>query len=197
MQPGLRQHSRVLNMNRFPSKSTTRQGGLTILEVLIALAILSLGLAGLAIMHMNSLKYAHSAYYRSVASAVALDFEERLWLQLADTSVLDCPDPSTAGDAFTALAADWRDRYQLPANHWSGFDTPTTAIRNLTITPGTVTTSTFAELPITLTWTDARFDDTSDESIVDESDTETYVYNVRMFCKAASTGSLPPVPVTP
>ncbi len=56
MQPGLRQHSRVLNMNRFPSKSTTRQGGLTILEVLIALAILSLGLAGLAVMHMNSLK---------------------------------------------------------------------------------------------------------------------------------------------
>jgi type IV pilus assembly protein PilV len=174
-----------------------REQGLTILEVLIALAILSLGLAGLAIMHMNSLKYAHSAYYRSVASAVALDFEERLWLELADTSVLDCPDASTAGDAFTAIAAEWRDRSQLPNDHWSGFDTRTTQIRDLTITPGTVTTTTFAELPVTLSWTDARFDDTADESIVDESDTESYVYTVRMLCKAASTGSLPPVPITP
>ncbi|MBT8056163.1 MAG: prepilin-type N-terminal cleavage/methylation domain-containing protein [Gammaproteobacteria bacterium] len=184
-------------MNRSSIKIKGRQDGLTILEVLIALAILSLGLAGLAIMHMNSLKYAHSAYYRSVASAVALDFEERLWLELADTSVLDCPDASNAGDAFTALAADWRDRYQLPNDHWSGFDTRTTQIRDLTITPGTVTTTTFAELPITLSWTDARFDDTTDESIVDESDTESYDYTVRMFCKASSTGSLPPVPITP
>jgi type IV pilus assembly protein PilV len=183
-------------MNRSPVKIRGRQDGLTILEVLIALAILSLGLAGLAVMHMNSLKYAHSAYYRSVASAVALDFEERLWLELADTSVLDCPDPSTAGDAFATLAAEWRDRSRLAADHWSGFDTRIAQIRNLTISPGVVTTSTFAELPVTLTWTDSRFDDTSDESIVDESDTETYVYTVRMLCKAASTGSLPPVPPT-
>ena len=60
------------------------QCGFSILEVLIALAVLSIGLAGLAVMHFNSLKYVHSAYYRSLASAVALDFEERLWLELAD-----------------------------------------------------------------------------------------------------------------
>lgn len=183
-------------MNRIYPKIHGRQEGLTILEVLIALVILSLGLAGLAVMHMNSLKYAHSAYYRSVASAVALDFEERLWLELADTSVLDCPDATTGGDAFTSLAVDWRDRYRLANDHWSGFDTRVTQIRNLSITPGTVTKTTFAELPVTLTWTDARFDDTADESIVDESDTETYVYTIRLLCKAASTGSLPPVPVT-
>jgi hypothetical protein len=147
-------------------------------------------------MHMNSLKYAHSAYYRSIASAAALDLEERLWLRIGDTSVLDCPDTSNAGAAYAGLVADWRDRLELPDDHWSGFDTRVTQIRNLTITPGTLTKTTFAEIPITLTWTDTRFDDTSDESVYDESSTETYVYTIRMLCKAASTGSLPPVPPT-
>jgi type IV pilus assembly protein PilV len=185
-------------MKRRVPRINGREEGLTILEVLIALAILSLGLAGLAIMHMNSLKYAHSAYYRSIASAVALDFEERLWLRFADTSVLDCPELSASGLAHPALVADWSTRSQLPGDHWSGFGgTKITQINNLTINAGSVTTTTFAEMPVTLTWTDARFDDTSDTSIVDESDTESYDYTIRVLCKASSTGSLPPVPVTP
>lgn len=173
-----------------------REQGLTILEVLIALAILSLGLAGLAIMHMNSLKYAHSAYYRSIASAVALDFEERLWLRFADTSVLDCPDSSASGQAHPALVADWSTRSELPGDHWSGFGgTKVTQIYNLNIAAGAVTTTTFAEMPVTLSWSEARFDDA--ESIVDEANTESYEYTIRMLCKASSTGSLPPVPVSP
>ena len=58
---------------RRPDAAFAKQSGLSILEVLIALAVLAIGLAGLAVMHMNSLKYAHSAYYRSIASAAALD----------------------------------------------------------------------------------------------------------------------------
>jgi hypothetical protein len=163
------------------------------LEVLIALAVLSIGLAGLAIMHMNSLKYAHSAYYRSIASAVALDLEERLWLRFADTSVVDCPSVSDEGQAYLDLVAVWKDRAKL-AGHWSGFDTAATQIRSLTITPGTPKLETFAEIPITLTWTDSRFDDgdAEKETFLEEPDPETYVYTLRMHCKLASKGVLPP-----
>ena len=43
-------------------KSSKGQGGFTILEVMIALGVLSIGLAGLAIMQINSLQYVHSAH---------------------------------------------------------------------------------------------------------------------------------------
>lgn len=166
------------------------QSGLSILEVLIALAVLSIGLAGLAIMHMNSLQYVHSAYYRSLASAIALDFEERLWLRLADNTVADCPDPTSGGAAYTALLADWQTRTAFGASGWPGFGNSRLAsIRNLTITPGTLSGTTFAEVPLTITWTDARFDD--DSAITDESTTESYVYNVRLLCKVSATGTVP------
>jgi type IV pilus assembly protein PilV len=173
-------------------RSTGRrtQSGLSILEVLIALAVLSIGLAGLALMHMNALQYVHSAYYRSLASAIALDFEERLWLQLADDTVTDCPDPTATGDAYTELLADWKTRTAFGDSGWPGFGPSRLAsIRNLTITPGSLTGTTFAEVPVTITWTDARFDD--DNSITDESATESYVYNVRLLCKVSAIGTVP------
>jgi prepilin-type N-terminal cleavage/methylation domain-containing protein len=170
----------------------SQQSGLSILEVLIALAVLSIGLAGLAIMHMNSLQYAHSAYYRSIASAVALDLEERLWLRFADLDVLDCPETSSTGQAYIDLVATWRDREKLADDHWSGFSTTATQIRSLTITAGTLKKETFAEIPITLTWTDSRFDAPDEEVFLDEPDPESYTYTLRMLCKAASTGTLPP-----
>lgn len=177
---------------KYHSQATREsQGGLSLLEVLIALAVLSIGLAGLAIMHMNSLQYVHSAYYRSLASAIALDYEERLWLQLANDTITDCPDLTTSGAAFTALISEWRDRSVVSADGFPGFGTSNLAkIRNLTITPGVVSTSTFTELPITLTWTDTRFDDA--DTVTDESDRpETYVYNVRLLCKLSATGTIP------
>ncbi|MEE4218656.1 MAG: type IV pilus modification protein PilV [Xanthomonadales bacterium] len=176
----MKQHSLVIRKH---------QGGLSLLEVLIALVVLSIGLVGLAVMHINSLQYVHSAYYRSLASAIALDFEERLWLELADDTVTDCPVLTTSGAAYTSLVADWRTRSTVPAESFPGFGASNLAtIRNLTITPGIVATSTFAEMPVTLTWAEGRFDD--DGAVTDEGDTETYVYNVRLLCKLSTTGSI-------
>jgi type IV pilus assembly protein PilV len=173
----------------FSRNALGRHKGLSILEVLIALAVLSIGLAGLAIMHMNSLQYIHSAYYRSLASAIALDFEERLWLELADEAVVDCPDLTTDGGAFNALIADWRDR-SVVGDDFPGFGASNLAkIRNLTVEIGGASGDTFTQVPVTLTWTEGRFDD--NESIVDESDrTESYLYNVRLLCKESTVGSL-------
>ena len=58
------------------------QRGLTLLEVLIALLVLSIGLIGAAVLTVQSLQNTHSALYTSLASAAALDLEERLWIDL-------------------------------------------------------------------------------------------------------------------
>lgn len=60
------------------------QSGVGLIEVLVAALVLAIGLVGLASLQIFSLKSTHSAYYRSVASLVAVDIEERLWVELAD-----------------------------------------------------------------------------------------------------------------
>jgi type IV pilus assembly protein PilV len=52
--------------------------GLTLVEILIALLILSIGLLGLAGLQTISLKFNSSAYYRTQATALAYDFADRM-----------------------------------------------------------------------------------------------------------------------
>lgn len=52
--------------------------GLTLVEILIALLILSIGLLGLAGLQTLSLKFNTSAYYRTQATALAYDFADRM-----------------------------------------------------------------------------------------------------------------------
>ncbi|HLU07628.1 MAG TPA: type IV pilus modification protein PilV [Woeseiaceae bacterium] len=52
--------------------------GLTLVEILIALLILSIGLLGLAGLQTASLKFNTSAYYRTQATALAYDLADRM-----------------------------------------------------------------------------------------------------------------------
>jgi len=52
--------------------------GFSLLEVLIAVVILSVGLLGVMALQANMLSYSHSAYLTSLASIKALDIEERM-----------------------------------------------------------------------------------------------------------------------
>ena len=54
------------------------QRGFTLLEVLIAMVVLSIGLLGVMALQANMLSYSHSAYLTSLASVKALDLEERM-----------------------------------------------------------------------------------------------------------------------
>jgi prepilin-type N-terminal cleavage/methylation domain-containing protein len=75
--PGLRGGNLMLGTmaltRRRPMRIETagRERGFTLIEVLIALLVLTIGLVGMAALHMTSLKNAHSSYYRSIASSVA------------------------------------------------------------------------------------------------------------------------------
>lgn len=72
-------------------------GGFTLLEVLIALVVLSIGLLGLASMQANGLKQNHSAYLRSQAVTYAYDILERMRANHAS---------AVAGNYSIAMTAD-------------------------------------------------------------------------------------------
>ncbi|MDZ7810693.1 MAG: type IV pilus modification protein PilV [Arhodomonas sp.] len=55
-----------------------RQKGFTLIEVLIAVVVLSVGLLGVLALQVNTLAFSHSAYLTSVASVQAMDLEERI-----------------------------------------------------------------------------------------------------------------------
>lgn len=54
------------------------QTGVTLIEVLAALVIISIGLLGIASLQANSLKLNHSAYLRSQATELAYEMVERM-----------------------------------------------------------------------------------------------------------------------
>jgi hypothetical protein len=163
-------------------------------------------------MHMSSLKYANSAYFRSVASTIAVDLEERLWLRMADVdNVTDCADVTDTGTAYTELVNDWKNRSKLTPDAWHGFDARLAQIRNLdielpetppgpaeSISAGLEGKFVYIEIPITLSWAESRFDFTEEQDLpYDESDlSEEYPYTIRVFCRGASTAPAPTTTTT-
>lgn len=70
------------------------QSGLTLLEIMITVVILSLGLLGLAGLQMTGLKNNRNAYYNTVAAQVVLDMAERIKADQA----------GAAGSGYNALS---------------------------------------------------------------------------------------------
>lgn len=70
-----------------------RQSGFTLLEVLVAIVVLSLGLLGLAGLQAASLRNNQTAYYRGIATQQAYDMADRLRANLAGV----CPLPNQSG----------------------------------------------------------------------------------------------------
>ena len=67
-------------MNAFNStiSQSSQQSGFSLLEVLIAVVITSIGLLGLAAMQATGLRNNHSAYHRSQATVLAYDIADRM-----------------------------------------------------------------------------------------------------------------------
>ncbi len=73
-----------------------RQLGFNLIEVLIALVVLSIGLLGLAALQMTSLQQNQSAYMRSQATLLAYDIADRMRANM---------DEAEAGSYFVASGA--------------------------------------------------------------------------------------------
>lgn len=88
MNVSLRNHSS-------PRALRTQQFGFTLIEVLIAVLVLSIGLIGVAALQGMSLKNTQSAFMRSQATALAYDVTDRMRANVLSAQ-LGLYDPSTA-----------------------------------------------------------------------------------------------------
>ena len=161
-------------------RTVAKAKGFTLIEVMIALAVLTIGLTGLAAMHLTSLQYVHSSHYRSLASTIAMDFEERLWLRLADNGLSGCPDVNEA--SVDELAAHW-DRESVGDGDWTWSNANMLQIRDLEITPGEpVIGAAVVEIPLTFSWSESRFRDVESDD-PDIVPLESFTYTVRIQCR--------------
>ena len=62
----------------FPRAEPGRQTGMTLIEVLVAMLILSIGLLGAAVIQLNALKYTDNSRMTSQASFIAYDMLDRI-----------------------------------------------------------------------------------------------------------------------
>lgn len=94
--------------------------GLTLVEILVALLVLSIGLLGLAALQTSSLRFNTSAYYRTQATALAYDLADRMRANrqgalddLYNTPLEDPPPACGAINVVGSVAeqdiATWRD----------------------------------------------------------------------------------------
>ena len=95
--------------------STPNANGFTLLEVLIALVIFSIGLLGLAGMQMQGLKYNHESYLRSQATLLAYDLLDRMRSNstasasyvVNDAAATTTPPTNCAGNSASCSTADF------------------------------------------------------------------------------------------
>jgi len=143
-----------------------QEAGLTLLEVLISLLVLSLGLAGLATLYLTSLSSIHSGLFTSLASSIALDFEERLWIEVGRRGDGTCPD-------YENIAEVLQDR-------WSGSEGATQffSLPGLSIDATHAESNPdqrFQEISLTIQWDEGRFGENADR--------EQFAYTTRIYCR--------------
>ena len=103
-------------MNRPPDRDRgfRRFEGFTLLEVLIALVILSIGLLGIAALQGVGIRSSHGAYLTSQAGLLAYDMADRIRANPRpvdaydfDTSTIDCTQPLPNAPLLDADLAEW------------------------------------------------------------------------------------------
>ena len=101
-------------------KSVHRAGGFTLVEVLIALVVLSIGMLGIAALYLESLRASRSALVRTEAVTFAADIADRIRANRNPLDAYDCGGTCEADEGGNAIAvADlnaWRTAVaaQLP-----------------------------------------------------------------------------------
>ncbi len=104
------------------------QRGTTLLEVLIALIVLSIGLLGLALLQVTSVQSNHSAYYRSQVTIFAHDLADRMRANrteaLGESYIFDFPASSSAHSVSGTQAqkdkAEWLNALALTLPEGTG-----------------------------------------------------------------------------
>lgn len=180
-------------------RSGTRRAaaGLSLIEVLIALLVLSIGLVGMASLQLTSLKSAHSSYYRSLASTVALNIEERVWQEARE--ILDepgeCITDATLNTVRDNIEDDWGPSDTPSNTGWDWTNEDLAVIPNLNVAFGTLGTDSvervdnsnngtwtdaWRQIPVKLTWIENRLGETATNEAGDF--VESFDYTIRVPC---------------
>lgn len=92
----------------------SRQQGLSLIEVLVAIFILAVGLLGLAAMQLQSLKYTQGSQWRSHANFLAYDIVERVRANRSNVSeyaiALTAAPPTSGSSIAQSDVIIWRDQ---------------------------------------------------------------------------------------
>ncbi|QAY84256.1 type IV pilus modification protein PilV [Pseudomonas arsenicoxydans] len=121
-------------------RSQHAQEGMTLIEVLVALVILTVGLLGAAAIQLNALKYTDSSRMTSQASFIAYDIMDRIRANSgADYTVT----PPTSGNLSVARDQDLYDFTTNIVNFGGATATGTIGLNQRVYT-------------ITITWDDSR-----------------------------------------
>lgn len=125
---------------RMRERSKGAQEGMTLIEVLVALLILTVGLLGAAAIQLNALKYTDSARMTTQASFIAYDMMDRIRANSgADYTVT----PPTSGNLSVARDQDLFDFTTNIVNFGGATATGSVALNQRVYT-------------ITITWDDSR-----------------------------------------
>ena len=126
--------------------STQAQEGMSLIEVLVALLILTVGILGAAAVQLNALKYTDSARMTSQASFIAYDMMDRIRANAAADYTVT---PPTSGNL--SVARD-QDLYDFTRNIISFGGASATG--SVSLNQGVYT--------ITITWDDSRAANSAD-----------------------------------
>lgn len=136
----------------------SRQSGYSLLEVLIAMAITSVGLFGLAGMQAVGLNNNHSAYHRSQATVMAYDIADRMRANLSSidnylTSHMTLAQARTMGATVGCKSTSGCTSVQMARNDLIDWDTELNSVL-----PGATGTITLTDgiYTISVNWDDDR-----------------------------------------
>lgn len=87
-------------MNPVPVRSA-REGGMTLVEVLVALLVLSIGLLGIAALQTTGLRATQTAGARTQATLLAYDIIDRMRANRRDAVVVNSPYETLTTDTYT------------------------------------------------------------------------------------------------
>jgi type IV pilus assembly protein PilV len=152
-------------MNHESRRGFARQNGMTLIEALVALLVLSIGLLGVAALQVSSLRNNHNAHLRSQATALAYDYIDRMRANRVDAMgeaydlALADASPSNPTAIRDIDVAAWLDGLAtvLPAGDGAADYDPVTGIALVTIT-----------------WSE-RANDVDGDGALDEAATVTFV----------------------
>ncbi len=155
------------------------QRGFSLIEVLVALLVMTIGLLGAAAIQLNALKYTDSSSMRTQASFIAYDMLDRIRANNAvNYTLASAKAAATSTDTTNPRAFDWSDFKTNIATFSNGTGDGSIAIASNVIT-------------ITITWDDSRAGTTVNAinatTAVNSTTTQTFTLVSRAFNNATVT----------